>query len=142
MNNNYNYLEAVTADVKEWIENNMDLINDIYNGTFEDREDIETYLNDTLWTEDSVTGNASGSYTFSTYEAESNLCHNLELIEEVAAEFGCDPVIKAGYEYGPEWWDVSIRCYYLGQAITAALDEIDGAITEAIRDREAEKENA
>lgn len=142
MNNNYNYLEAVTADVKEWIENNMDIESDIINGVFEDRDSVEEYLNDTLWTEDSVTGNASGSYTFSTYEAEENLCHNWDLIEEVANEYGYEPIIKAGYEYGPEWWDVSIRCYYLGQAITAALDEIDGAITEAIRDREAEKENA
>ena len=139
---NYNYLENVKADVKAWIEYNMDLAHDVYEGTFEDRDDIEEYLNNTLWTEDSVTGNASGSYTFSTYEAEENLCHNWELIEEVAQEFGYEPIITSSYEHSAEWWDVTIRCYLLGQAIAEVLDEIDGAINEAIRDREAEKENA
>lgn len=140
MANTYNYLNAVIEDVKEWIEYNMDLEHDILNGDFQDRDDIETYLNDTLWTEDSVTGNASGSYTFSTYEAEENLCHNMDLIEEVAAEFGYNPEIKAGYEYGAEWWDVTIRCYYLGQAIAEVLDELEDEIEEAIERRDADED--
>lgn len=134
----YNYFEAVKADVKEWIEYNMDLEHDIMTGTFEDIEDVAEYLNDTLWTEDSVTGNASGSYTFNTWEAEENLCHNMDLLEEVAEDFGIDPVIKAGYEYGAEWWDVTIRCYYLGQAIAEVLEEIEDDIEEAIERRDAE----
>lgn len=140
MANTYNYYEAVKADVEEWIENNMDLEHDIITGTFEDRDEIEEYLNNTLWTEDSVTGNASGSYTFNTYEAEENLCHNMDLIEEVAAEFGYNPEIKAGYEMGAEWWDVTIRCYYLGQAIAEVLDELEDEIEETIERREADED--
>lgn len=136
MTNTYNYFEAVKADVEQWIEDNMDIVHDIECGQFEDRDDIEQYLNDTLWTEDSVTGNASGSYYCNAWEAEEALAHNWDLIEEVAAEFGYNPEIKAGYEYGAEWWDVTIRCYYLGQAIAEVLDEIQDDIDEAIEARD------
>ena len=137
----YNYLMAVTEDVKEWIEDNMDLEHDIMTGTFEDLDDIREYLNDTLWTEDSITGNASGSYYCNTWEAEEALAHNLDLIEEVAEQFGCTPEIRSGYEYGAEWWDVTIRCYYLYQAIDAALEEIEEDIEAAIEARNNEPED-
>lgn len=120
----YNYLEAVKEDVREWIENEIDLTE------WENREDLEEHLNETLWIEDSVTGNASGSYTFNTWKAEENLAHNLDLIAEVAAEYGYEPKISDGYEYGAEWWDVSIRCYYLGQAIAEVLDELEDGTAE------------
>lgn len=131
---NYNYLENVKADVKEWIEYNMDLEHDIESGQFEDREAIESYLNDTLWTEDSITGNGSGSYTFNTYEAEEYICHNLDLLAEACEEFGADAgeVLKKGAENA----DVTIRCYLLGQAIAEALDEIQDDIDEAIEARD------
>lgn len=134
MANTYNYFEAVKADVEQWIEDNMDLEHDIMTGTFEDRDDIETYLNDTLWTEDSITGNASGSYTFNTYEAEENICHNLDLLAEACEEFGADAgeVLKKGAENA----DVTIRCYLLGQAIAEVLDEIQDDIDEAIEARD------
>ena len=64
----------------------------------------------------------------STYEAEENLLHNWDLLVECANEFGCEPVISDGYENGPEFWDVSIRCYLLGEAISAALDEIEAEL--------------
>lgn len=139
MANTYNYFEAVKADVEEWIKDNMDITADIMAGEYEDRDEIETYLNDTLWIEDSITGNASGSYYCNTWKAEEALAHNWDLIEEVAAEFGYNPEIRSGYEYGAEWWDVTIRCYYLGQAIAEVLDEIDNEIDEAIERREAEE---
>ena len=118
----YNYYEAVKADVKEWIRNEIDLTE--YAGR---RDDLEEEMNDTLWTADSVTGNGSGSYTFNTWKAEENLAHNWDEIENVAAEFGMEARISDGYENGAEFWDVSIRCYYLGSAIAAVLDELEDA---------------
>lgn len=120
----YNYIEAVKEDVREYIESEIDLTE------WENREDLEEHLNETLWVEDSVTGNASGSYYCNTWKAEEALAHNLDLIAEVAEEFGCEPKISDGYEYGAEWWDVSIRCYYLGQAIAEVLDELEEAPAE------------
>ena len=116
----YNYFEAVKEDVAEYIENEVDL-----NEWAGNREGLEEKLNDDLWTEDSVTGNASGSYTFNTWKAEENLAHNWNEIETVAAEWCIEPKISDSYENGAEWWDVTIRCYYLGQAIAEILDELE-----------------
>ena len=89
----------------------LDYINDNINySDYEDLDELSEYLNDTLFCEDSVTGNASGSYTFNAYEAEENLCHNMDLLQEALEEFGC------GIEYlekGAEACDVTIRCYLL-----------------------------
>lgn len=111
----YNYLAAVTADVLDYInENNIEV-------TADNREEIEQQLNDELFTVDSVTGNASGSYTFCAYQAEEYICHNLDLLGEAIEEFGGDmDVLKNGAEA----CDVTIRCYLLPQAIAAALDEL------------------
>lgn len=113
----YNYLEAVTADVLNYInENNITV-------TTENREEVEQQLNDDLFVNDSVTGNASGSYTFNTWQAEENLCHNMELLAEACEEFGSDAAKLLAD--GAEACDVTIRCYLLGQAIAAALDEVE-----------------
>ena len=139
MANTYNYFEAVKADVEEWIENNMDIEHDIITGTFEDRDEIEEYLNDTLWTEDSVTGNASGSYTFNTYEARENVLADIEAVVEACREYGVDGMGKIEDEEW-EYLDVTARCYYLGQAIGEVLDEIQDDIDEAIERREADED--
>lgn len=111
----YDYLEAVTNDVKGYIQYNVDM------SDYSDRDELAEYLNEHLFCNDSVTGNASGSYTFNTWKAEENLCHNLDLLGEALSEFGCDP---ASIMDSPESCDVTIRCYLLGQAINAALDEL------------------
>ena len=118
----YNYLENVTNDAKQAILENLD------NWDFADREELEEKANDELWIDDSVTGNGSGSYTFSTWQAEENLCHNMDELEEACNEFGQD--IGEAVKQGAEYCDVTIRCYLLGQAISAALDELEeeGAI--------------
>lgn len=112
----YDYLEAVTSDVKDYIKNEITM------SDYSDRDELAEYLNDELWTVDSVTGNASGSYTFNTWTAEEYLCHNLDLLGEVLREFGGEPSYLA--DKGAEACDVTIRCYLLGQAIEAALDEL------------------
>ena len=113
----YNYLEAVTTDAKQAILENLNY------WSFTDREELEEVANDELWINDSVTGNASGSYTFSTWQAEENLCHNMDELEEACEEFGQD--IGEAVKQGAEYCDVTIRCYLLGQAISAALDELE-----------------
>lgn len=60
----YNYLEAVKEDVKEYIEENIDL------SEFGDIEELKEKLNEDLWINDSVTGNASGSYTYNRAKAK------------------------------------------------------------------------
>ena len=124
---NYNYLENIKEDVKEYINNEINLKD------FSDREELEEKLNDTLWTEDSVTGNASGSYYCNSWKAEEALAHNWDLLAEAMKEFGCEVDLL---EKGAEWADVTIRCYLLGQAIGEVLDEMEEELEEAFADDE------
>lgn len=118
----YNYREAVKDDVLEYINNEINFED------FDTLEDLEEHLNDVLFNEDSVTGNASGSYTFNTYEAEENICHNFDLLADALDEFGggCD-ILRGGAEAA----DVTIRCYLLGECIADALGEIESDFDEA-----------
>ena len=118
----YDYYEAVKDDVLDYIKEN------IREGEFSDRDSLSEYLYDTLWVEDSVTGNASGSYFFNAYKAEEALCHNWDLLSEALQEFCCteNPIEK-----GAEWCDVTIRCYLLSSAISEALKEIEDDFNKA-----------
>lgn len=124
---NYNYLENIKADVKEYIDNEINL------KEFSDREELEEKLNEALWTCDSVTGNASGSYYCNSWKAEEALAHNWDLLAEAMKEFGCEVDLL---EKGAEWADVTIRCYLLGQAIGEVLDEMEEELEEAFADDE------
>ena len=115
LNTNYDYREAMFDDIKEYISENIEL------SDYDDREDLEEYLNDTLWAEDSVTGNASGSYWFNTYKAEEAICHNWDILAEACEEFCCEGDIL---NKGAEWADITIRCYILSEVIGAVLDEL------------------
>lgn len=118
MANTYNYLNAVAEDVREYINNEIDL-----NEWRGDRDGLEEKLNDDLWTADSVTGNASGSYYCNSWKAEEAIAHNWDLLAEALEEFGQDgtDVLKEGAEA----MDVTIRCYLLGQAVAAVLDDLE-----------------
>jgi DNA-directed RNA polymerase subunit N (RpoN/RPB10) len=113
----YNYLESVKQDVREYIKEHDIVVNE------DNRDEVEQQLNDDCFICDSVTGNASGSYTFNTWQAEENLCHNLDLLGEALTEFCCEPNYIT--EKGAEACDVTIRCYLLGQAISEVLDEME-----------------
>ena len=112
----YNYSEAIINDAKEAILENLE------NWEFSDRTMLTDIANESLLTDDSVTGNGSGSYWFSRWKAEEALCHNWDLLEEITAEGGLS---KKDYSHGPEWLDVTIRCWLLGAAIERAIDELE-----------------
>ena len=117
----YNYMSAMTEDIRDYITENIN--REDYT---EDRDGLEEYLNDTLWTEDSVTGNASGSYTFNRETSKEYVLDNTDLLKEAYTEFGQKEEI-ADVICDEEWEsaDVTIRCYLLGQAIAEVLDNLD-----------------
>lgn len=114
----YDYREAVKSDSLEFIREHLE--GSRLHDRFDDASDAFDEYKEKAWIADSVTGNASGSYTFSTWQAEENLCHNLELLAEAMSEFGCGP----DNFKGAEWADVTIRCYVLDSAMMEAIEEI------------------
>lgn len=113
---NYNYKKAVKDDIKNYINENINLAD------YADTDELQEYLHDTLWTEDSVTGNGSGSYTCNTYEAENNIAHNWDLLNEALEEFGQTDINIL--EKGAKWADVIIRCYLLSECIAEVLEGV------------------
>lgn len=104
----YDYFEEMKEDIKEYLQNT-------------DERDFNI-LYDDMFIDDNITGNASGSYTFSTWQAEKNIAHNIDLLSEAMEEFGNGP---ADIQKGAEWCDVTIRCYLLGQVLQEVLEELE-----------------
>ena len=115
---NYNYREAVLEDCIDTI-NNL-----IEEGTISesDVEHLDTFKNeliDVLMNEDRVTGNCSGSYTFSRWQAEEYLCHNwfeFESFSDLRYQLS---------ELDPEAMDVLIRCKYVPLVLDEAIKKSD-----------------
>ena len=85
-------------------------------------EDMEKFR-EWAFTSDSVTGNGSGSYFYNAYKAQEAL-GNLIWSEDLAdmfREFGYEGVPM---EKGPEFIDVSVRCFLLDEVISENEKEI------------------
>lgn len=122
----YNYVDAVKDDIKDYIESNDIDVKSLGDG---DRWDAESQLNDDLWVVDEVTGNGSGSYTFNREKAKEYLFDSADgigLLKDAVSEFGIEAEDIAEHMMSEdwEWFDVTIRCYALGQAISEVLDEL------------------
>ena len=134
----YDYYENVKKDVKDYLKDNppevknfADCIecesdNDNYKYFFEDLYDLKQELNDKLFVDDGVTGNASGSYTFNRYEAkEFVLSGGSQVLKEAVDEGYLTAESFANYFLEEDWesLDVICRCYVLSVAIDEAVNE-------------------
>ena len=113
----YDYRSAIKDDIREVLRNND------YGS--ERRSFDEWY--EIFWVDDSVTGNASGSYTFNTSQAYEYVIENLPLLLTALTEFGYDNnhivELFSDLEYKAEYADVTIRCYLLGECLQEVLDD-------------------
>lgn len=118
----YNYLEAMKEDIKTYLEDEFE-----YRYSELDHDELEDSLYDDLWTQDSVTGNGSGSYTFCRATARGYVTENMELCVESLKEFcvEAETIAERFLEEDWEYFDVTIRCYLLGQAIAEVLEELE-----------------
>ena len=111
------YIEDVKFDAMVAIKENFD-----YVSNFEE-------MYDDLFVDDSVTGNASGSYFFSSYKAEqavSGIIFDNDVIEEFKA-YGYDGIPT---EKGAETVDVIARCIALSY-VYGELEEYYNELKEA-----------
>ena len=113
----YDYYKNVREDIKqrlnEWLDFNR--IND-----YSDIDEVISAVYDDFFNSDSITGNGSGSYTFNSWVAEENLCHNMDLLKEALDELGGE---LNDYIDSAEACDVTIRCYVLGQLVGEVVKE-------------------
>ena len=121
MTNKYDYMEEMKKDIREYIDNEIDL------SGYEDKDDLYEFLNDELWIADSVTGNGSGSYTFCRETAKQYVLDNMDLLKECVYGFDIrnDIVAEKFLNEEYEYFDVSIRCYLLSSAILEVLEDIE-----------------
>lgn len=118
----YDYRETVKNSVIDWLKEHRKEVEARHSQ--EDEADFEQWVTDECIMSDSVTGNASGSYLFSTWAAEDCLCHNLDLVVEAVKEYGggAEDVGRAIMQ-GAETCDVIIRCYVLYEVVGQAIEE-------------------
>lgn len=123
--NKYDYRRAITDDVKDWIINNTDIVEE---KNFKD-EDLYNWIYDEVFNEDSITGNSA--YYYSTEDNCSEyLKGNFNLIYEAMREL--DPNadgLSLAYHYEHQdlarYFDCMIRCYLLMECIYTAIEELE-----------------
>lgn len=132
----YNYYDVMRSDILDHIAWNFSLEEILEK--LDDPDDWKEELNDALWIDDSVTGNASGSYTFNSAAARDYVLENDDICREALTEFGCDAESIAEHFLSGDWeyFDVTIRCYLLGQVLDSLIDDL----TECREALEAENE--
>ena len=114
----YDYYEAAVKDVSDFIrDNNYDL------SEFSGMDEFFDQVYNDCSVEDSVTGNASGSYTFSRYKAKENVVSNIDMLGDVIRYFDYSSKDLGDMILNDDWetLDVLFRCYVLGDAVDLAI---------------------
>ena len=130
LNPRYDYRSAINEDVLDYIHENFK----VEDMSVDELDNLPDKLNEDLWIEDSVTGNGSGSYTFNRAKAKEYVIDNLDLVALAAKEFEIDYQTIAQHFMQEDWeyFDVTIRCYLLPEAIAWAMDNLFGGVTTII----------
>ena len=140
----YDYEEAVRSDIKDYILENYDR-NDL--ADFDDEDDFKDCLIDIIFAEDSITGNASGSYYCNSYKAQEALNGNMDLLRDACEEMNLsnEEVGERFLDGDFEYFDCIVRCYIsistnvIGDVVDELLEENNDFIiewNEAHRDEE------
>lgn len=122
----YDYRRTITDDIKDWIVNDTDIIE---NGYMDERDDdLYNWIYDEVFDNDGITGN--GTYYYGTEEFCSEcLSGNFDLLYEAAREFAINDEVKVLIEHYENkdlarYFDCTIRCYLLMDCIYDAVDEL------------------
>ena len=112
----YDYRKAISHDIREWVSENcmLDAL----------RPQLAFYWDETLDKLESqmrsaITGSDIGSYTCNRWQAEENLCHNMDLLEAACRDFDVIPDLN-----NPEACDVLIREYEWVFVFAGEMDDI------------------
>ena len=120
----YNYEDAITQDVKDWIINETDILTnrDAYGTDYE----LIDWIEDEVWGDDSVTGNGDFCYAGED-ECSMFLAGNSDLLYEALDSLGttAPSLIEHYYDHSMyQYFDTTIRCYLLVPCIERAIEEL------------------
>lgn len=139
----YDYRRVLTDDLKDWIVNDTDIMEE---GIIEERDDeLPNWIYDEVWGRDEITGN--GMYFYDTEEkCSEHLADNYELLYDAVREFSVDDDIRILIEYFKNkslarYFDCTIRCYLLSECIGTALEELMDEATNNDKDKVQNTEN-
>ena len=123
-----NYHEAVVASVWEFMDENEEFFYGMWSpaGTIT-AEEWGTQMEAELLNEDSVTGNASGSFFCNAYQAKEMVTANISDVIEALWDLGYT-MSDTGRMFMEEEWeklDVIARCYNLSHALLEVSEELD-----------------
>lgn len=116
----YDYHEAMIADIKEYLsDNNIEI-------TDSNKEELEEELYDELWDEESITGN--GPFGYASEEECKTFIMNVStpIIADILREYDVsyNTLLNALQEENIyRFLDSHIRCYYLGECLSQVLYE-------------------
>lgn len=130
------YVAQMMNDVRAWIDENIDL------NEFDTVEEMTEAAYEDMWVDDSITGNASGSYYFNRCKAREMVLENMDIVIEALEEFGT-PAEEIARKFMAEDWeyfDVTARCYLLGQVLDGVAEDYREIIDELRELREEAEE--
>lgn len=115
----YDYLEAMKQDIINYIRDEVNA------SDFTDKEELEERLYDDLWIDSTITGNGGDHYTDNETSKEY-INGNENLLKEALIEFCIDKekIVDKFFAGDYAYFDSTIRCYMLSQAISEALNDI------------------
>lgn len=128
------YVDTVADDLRTWFEDDEPLTaQEVYDMTdaATDSDELAQWINNEAWTNDSITGNASGSYTFNAAEAREIVLANIEEVADAYDNF-CDFERFGRAISNGDWetMDVTARCNALLEASEIVASEIMDAISD------------
>ena len=118
----YDYRRAITDDVKDWIVNETDILEEVFTNELYD------WIYDEIFDNDGITGNGWSYYGTEEFCSEC-LSGNFDLLYAAAHEFCIDDEINiliSHYENKDlaRYFDCTIRCYLLTECIYTAIEEL------------------
>ena len=124
------YFESVTADVKDWIKNNLD---EIKEKEFSSIEDLAEWLDNKLWNNDDVTGKSTQYFELDELAKEA-VFNNSEEVAEALEELCVDASTIADKFLHQDWhyFDVTTRCFMLYGAIMRVIENEDELMDEIL----------
>lgn len=120
----YNYIRAITDDVKDWIMNETDIPE---TGLQEGKDDdFCNWAEEEMWDDDTITGNGEDFYGTEEFCSKC-LSENFDLLYEALHGYGSlqDDIVSY-YERKSlaRYFDCMIRCHLLLDCIYKAVEEL------------------